>query len=153
MKKKLLFPTYHQRAAVYGPDTQVSTSPATLDSVPGELDQPGIMKQFVKAFVKQGEYFEYLCEQFSGLSEAKLKEDVFVETDLRKLLRDGNFVTKIKEKEKAAYTKYEKHSTVLLVSAQCSAPQTDALAAKLAPAHFYAVGPCPRSVSSNRQRF
>ncbi|GFX18545.1 uncharacterized protein TNCV_3371181 [Trichonephila clavipes] len=32
------------------------------------------MKQFVKALDKEGECFKYLCEQFPGISDAKLKE-------------------------------------------------------------------------------
>ncbi|GBO02325.1 hypothetical protein AVEN_212991-1 [Araneus ventricosus] len=35
----------------------------------------GLMKQFVKALPKQGEGFKCLCDQFPGLSEAKLKEE------------------------------------------------------------------------------
>ncbi|GFU57686.1 uncharacterized protein TNCV_3638411 [Trichonephila clavipes] len=46
----------------------------------------GLMKQFVKALDKEGECFKYLCEQFPGLSDAKLKEGIFVGPDIRKLL-------------------------------------------------------------------
>jgi hypothetical protein len=41
---------------------------------------------FVKALLKEGECFKYLCEKVPGLSDAKLKEDVFVGPDIRKLL-------------------------------------------------------------------
>ncbi|GFU54508.1 uncharacterized protein TNCV_3024831 [Trichonephila clavipes] len=34
----------------------------------------GLMKQFVKALDKEGECFKYLCEQFPGLSDAKLAQ-------------------------------------------------------------------------------
>ncbi|GFW17955.1 uncharacterized protein TNCV_2231361 [Trichonephila clavipes] len=37
----------------------------------------GLMKQFVKALDKEGECFKYLCEQFPGLSDAKLKSGIF----------------------------------------------------------------------------
>ncbi|GFU51057.1 uncharacterized protein TNCV_2414851 [Trichonephila clavipes] len=60
----------------------------------------GLMKQFVKALDKEGECFKYLCEQFLGLSDAKLKEDIFVGPDIRKLLKDETFVTKMEMKEK-----------------------------------------------------
>ncbi|GFV09184.1 uncharacterized protein TNCV_4077861 [Trichonephila clavipes] len=60
----------------------------------------GLMKQFVKALDKEGECFKYLCEQFPGLSDAKLKEDIFVGPDTRKLLKDETFVTKMEMKEK-----------------------------------------------------
>ena len=45
----------------------------------------GLMKQFVKALSKDGECLKYLCNKFSGLSETKLKEHVFVGPDIRKL--------------------------------------------------------------------
>ncbi|GFS88590.1 uncharacterized protein TNCV_1461931 [Trichonephila clavipes] len=60
----------------------------------------GLMKQFVKALDKEGECFKYLCEQFPGLSDAKLKEGIFVGPDIRKLLKDETFVTKMEMKEK-----------------------------------------------------
>ena len=47
----------------------------------------GLMKQFVKALPKEGETFKYLCGEFLGLSEAKLKGGIFVRPDIRKLMR------------------------------------------------------------------
>lgn len=67
----------------------------------------GLIKQFVKALPKEGDCFKYLCEQFPGLSEAKLKEGVFVGPDIRKLSRDGSFVTKMNEKEKTAWLSFK----------------------------------------------
>ncbi|GBO15995.1 hypothetical protein AVEN_16063-1 [Araneus ventricosus] len=59
------------------------------------------MKQIVKARPKEGECFKYLCHQFQCLSEAKLKEGVFVGPYIRKMLKDENFETKMETKEKA----------------------------------------------------
>ncbi|GFV30938.1 uncharacterized protein TNCV_4013721 [Trichonephila clavipes] len=59
-----------------------------------------LMKQSVKALEKEGECFKYICEQFPGLSDAKLKESIFVGPDIRKLLKDDTFVTKMEMKEK-----------------------------------------------------
>jgi hypothetical protein len=42
----------------------------------------GIMKQFVKALPKTGNCFKYLCKTLPHLSEAKLKEGVFVGPDI-----------------------------------------------------------------------
>lgn len=67
----------------------------------------GLMKQFVKALPKEGECFRYLCGQFPGLSEAKLKEGIFVGPDIRKLMRDPNFEDTIETKEKAAWTSFK----------------------------------------------
>lgn len=63
----------------------------------------GLMKQFVKALSKEGECFTYLCGQFPGLSEAKLKEGVFVEPNIRKLMKDENFELKMEDQEKKAW--------------------------------------------------
>ncbi|GFY31598.1 uncharacterized protein TNCV_4199101 [Trichonephila clavipes] len=67
----------------------------------------GLMKQFVKALDKEGECFKYLCEQFPGLSDAKLKEGIFVGSDIRKLLKDETFVTKMGMKEKNAWNSFK----------------------------------------------
>ncbi|GFV47826.1 uncharacterized protein TNCV_4803151 [Trichonephila clavipes] len=44
----------------------------------------GLMKQFLKALDKEGECFKYLCEQFPGLSDAKLKEGIFAFLETKK---------------------------------------------------------------------
>ncbi|GFW62276.1 transposable element Tcb1 transposase [Trichonephila clavipes] len=66
----------------------------------------GLMKQFVKALDKE-ECSKYLCEQFPGLSDAKLKETIFVGPDIRKLLKDETFVTKMEMKEKNAWNSFK----------------------------------------------
>jgi hypothetical protein len=57
------------------------------------------MKQFVKALQKEGECFKYLCKKFPGLSDAKLKEGIFVGTDNTKHLSDDLFQTTLKTVE------------------------------------------------------
>ncbi|GBM30336.1 hypothetical protein AVEN_174146-1 [Araneus ventricosus] len=57
------------------------------------------MKRFVKALPKEAECFKYLFAQFPGLSEAKLKEGVFVGADNRKIMKDENFETKMETNE------------------------------------------------------
>ena len=52
----------------------------------------GLMKQFVKALDKEGKCFAYLIERFPALSSAKLKEGVFDGPQIRKMLRDENFI-------------------------------------------------------------
>jgi hypothetical protein len=44
----------------------------------------GIMKQFVKGLPKTENCFQYLCKRFPHLSEAKLKEGVFIGPDKKK---------------------------------------------------------------------
>ncbi|GBN26339.1 hypothetical protein AVEN_84170-1 [Araneus ventricosus] len=65
------------------------------------------MKQFVKALPKEGEFFKYLCDQFPGLSEAKLKEGVFVGPDNRKMMKDENFETKMETNERKAWKSFK----------------------------------------------
>ncbi|GFX75567.1 uncharacterized protein TNCV_4714741 [Trichonephila clavipes] len=65
------------------------------------------MKQFVKPLDKEGECFKYLCKQFPGLSDAKVKEGISVGPDVRKLLKDETFVTKMEMKEKNAWNSFK----------------------------------------------
>ncbi|GBN55155.1 hypothetical protein AVEN_213937-1 [Araneus ventricosus] len=65
------------------------------------------MKQFVKALPKEAECFKYLCDQFPGLSEAKLKEGVFVGADNRKIIKDENFKTKMETNERKVWESFK----------------------------------------------
>ncbi|GBM79689.1 hypothetical protein AVEN_71215-1 [Araneus ventricosus] len=65
------------------------------------------MKQFVKDLPKEGECFKYLFDQFPGLSEAKLKEGVFVGPDTRKIMKDENFETKMETNERKAWESFK----------------------------------------------
>ena len=51
----------------------------------------GLMKQFVKALNKEGQYFQCIMSQFPELSDAKLKEGIFDGPQIRKLLKDDVF--------------------------------------------------------------
>ena len=62
----------------------------------------GLMKNFVKALDKTKAGFKYLYEKFPRLSEAKIKEGVFLGPQIRELLRDGNFDHLLHGKEKKA---------------------------------------------------
>jgi hypothetical protein len=61
------------------------------------------MKQFVKALPKTGNCFKYLCKKFPHVSEAKLKEGVFVGTDIRKLMINEDFLLTMTEVEREAW--------------------------------------------------
>ncbi|GBM49599.1 hypothetical protein AVEN_31300-1 [Araneus ventricosus] len=65
------------------------------------------MKKIFKALPKEGECFTYLCDQFPGLSEAKLKEGVFVGPDIRKMMKDDNFETKMETNERKAWESFK----------------------------------------------
>ena len=59
----------------------------------------GLMKQFVKALNKEGNCFEYICRTFPGLSNEKLKAGIFDGPQIRKLLKDTNFVNSMNSVE------------------------------------------------------
>jgi hypothetical protein len=61
------------------------------------------MIQFVKALPKTGNCFKYLCKRFPHLSEAKLKEGIFVGSGIRKLMFDEDFLLTMTEVEREAW--------------------------------------------------
>ncbi|KAL0829765.1 hypothetical protein ABMA28_003252 [Loxostege sticticalis] len=63
----------------------------------------GLMKNFVKAMNKEGDGFLYLKTIFSKLSDAKLKEGIFVGPQIRTLMKDPNFDKKFTDKELDAW--------------------------------------------------
>ncbi|XP_076659865.1 uncharacterized protein LOC143363151 [Halictus rubicundus] len=60
----------------------------------------GIMKNFVKAMDKTGPAFEYLKTKFPTISDAKIKEGIFIGPQIRKLINDTNFNKKLNKLEK-----------------------------------------------------
>jgi hypothetical protein len=63
----------------------------------------GLMKNFVKAMNQDGEAFKYLRAKFPRLSEAKVKEGIFVGPQIRDILKDPAFDEILEGKEKAAW--------------------------------------------------
>lgn len=49
----------------------------------------GVLKQFVKYLPKVGDCFKYFPRIFPQLSEAKLKEGIFIDRNVRKLMLDS----------------------------------------------------------------
>lgn len=66
----------------------------------------GLIKQFVKALDKDGECFKYLKNKFPKLSDAKIREGIFVGPQIRKLFKDQNFQEKMNNLELAAWTSF-----------------------------------------------
>ncbi|GBO18517.1 hypothetical protein AVEN_139997-1 [Araneus ventricosus] len=60
-----------------------------------------LMKNFVKAI------FQYLRLKFSKVSEAKIKEGIFVLPQIRQLMKDPVFESKLTKKEAAAWTSFK----------------------------------------------
>ena len=61
------------------------------------------MKQFVKALDKNENCFKYLSKKFPRISDAKIKEGIFVGPDIRKLIKDINFEKTVTSVEKDAW--------------------------------------------------
>lgn len=64
----------------------------------------GLVKNFVKGLDKEGSALVYLKEIFPKLSQAKIKEGVFIGPDIRKLMKnDGDFIKTLKDTELKAW--------------------------------------------------
>ena len=59
------------------------------------------MKNFVKGINKEGKAFRYLRNKFPKISDAKVKEGIFVRPQIHQLMKDHAFdqVSKGQEKE------------------------------------------------------
>ena len=62
----------------------------------------GLVKNFVKAIRTNSDAFSYLKELFPRLSEAKLKEGIFIGPKVRKLIKSTLFRDKLTVPEKCA---------------------------------------------------
>jgi hypothetical protein len=65
------------------------------------------MKQFFKALSKTGNCFKYLCKKCPHLSEAKLKESIFVGPDKGKLMFDEECLLTMTEVEREAWIAFK----------------------------------------------
>ena len=65
------------------------------------------MKNFVKAMDKSGQGFKYLTSKFASLSDAKIKEGVFIGPQIRELLKDDDFESALHEEEKPAWEAFK----------------------------------------------
>ena len=64
----------------------------------------GIIKQFVKALEKDGDYFKYICTKFSGLTIEKLKAGIFDGPLIQKLINGAYFCNFMNPAEFSAWT-------------------------------------------------
>ena len=66
----------------------------------------GLMKQFVKALSKDGACLS-CCAKFPSLSEAKLKEGIFIGPDIMKLISDLEFDNTMNDLERQAWVSFK----------------------------------------------
>ncbi|UYV63053.1 hypothetical protein LAZ67_2002987 [Cordylochernes scorpioides] len=64
------------------------------------------MKNFVKAMDRNASGFAYPKQKCSSISDAKIKEGIFVGPQIRELLQDGNFQNSLNEVEAAAWNSF-----------------------------------------------
>jgi len=67
----------------------------------------GLMKQFVKALDINDECYKYIRNKFPNLTDAKVKEGIFVGPDIRKLMKDEEFIKTMKTDEKDAWLSFQ----------------------------------------------
>jgi len=67
----------------------------------------GMMKNFVKAMNQEEAAFTYLREKFPRLSEAKLKECIFIGPQIRDVIKDEYFDKLLQGDEKAAWDSFK----------------------------------------------
>lgn len=74
----------------------------------------GLIKQFVKAMDHDGSAFLFLQNKFPRISEAKLKEGIFVGPQIRELMKDTQFEIQLNMEEAAAWQSFKKVVTNFL---------------------------------------
>ena len=62
----------------------------------------GLMKNFVKGMDKTGSGLEYVRNKFPNMSDAKIKEDIFIGPHIRELMQDKQFDEDLNETERSA---------------------------------------------------
>ena len=79
---------------IYSWNTQYQSSPVsgcTKDSVTSTTHQARPNEGFVKGLDKDSAAYKYLCERFSEISKAKLKEGILIGSEIHELMKDGEF--------------------------------------------------------------
>lgn len=67
----------------------------------------GLIKNFVKALDWEGNAVKYLKDKFPRISEAKIKEGIFVGPQIRQLFKDANFRQILSDNESRAWNAFE----------------------------------------------
>jgi len=66
------------------------------------------MKNFVKGIDKTGRGFEYVRNKFPNLSDAKIKEGIFIGSQIRELMQDKQFDEDLNETERNAWLSFKR---------------------------------------------
>jgi len=68
----------------------------------------GLMKNFVKGMDKTGCGFEYVRNKFPNVSDAKIKEGIFIGPQIRELMQDKQFDEELNETERNAWLSFKR---------------------------------------------
>ena len=63
----------------------------------------GLMKNFVNGMDKSGRGFEYVRNKFPNVSDAKIKDGIFIGPQIRELMQDKQFDEDLNETERNAW--------------------------------------------------
>jgi len=97
---------WHKRTSVTPGEKHVVNPPLVLPEtifLPPLHIKLGPMKNFVKGMDKTGCGFEYLRNKFPNVSDAKIKEDVFIGPQIRNWVQDKQFDEDLNETERNAW--------------------------------------------------
>jgi hypothetical protein len=72
------------------------------------------LKNFVKAMDRDGQGFRYLQGKFPRISDAKMKEGIFIGPQIGELMKDQDFERSSNESEKAAWRLFQKVVKIFL---------------------------------------
>jgi hypothetical protein len=102
---------------VFGSKNIAQTSLVTTSKVvlPPPHIKLGVMQQFVKALNEEGGCFKYICQKFTALTKATLKEGIFICPNIRKLLSDSTFESTVFATEKMPWQAFRDVLQSLLV--------------------------------------
>ena len=66
----------------------------------------GLIKIFVKSVDKTGRGLEYVRNKFPNVNDAKIKEGIFIEPQIRELMQDNQFDEDLNETERNAWLSF-----------------------------------------------
>jgi len=67
-----------------------------------------LMKNFAKGMDKTGRGFEYVRNKFPNVTDAKIKEGIFIGSQIRELMQDKQFDEDLNESERNAWLSFKR---------------------------------------------
>lgn len=100
--------TWPERSWIIGEENVIAEAlvPLTAVKVPPLHIKLGLFRQFVCALPKNGDALEEIGRILPYLSSAKIEGGIFTGPEIRKILEDNNFETKLNLRQKRAFRAY-----------------------------------------------